>query len=336
VSTVVGEDLAPAPAAEAAWHRLSLFWRVFLVNASLLTLAALVLVASPATISAPATAHQVTTVTLGLVVMLGANALLLRISLRPLAELTRTMRQIDLLMPNERLQPAGPAELRTVATTFNQMLERLEEERRASSTRAIGKQEEELRRLATDLHDELGQRVTAMLLRIRAAMADAPPELLPHLQGMHELARGNLDEIRRLVRSLRPAQLDDLGLGYALHGLLDVAEQSAQVEFVRRIAPELPELDPAAELVVYRVAQEAVTNVLRHSGATTAEVAAFAAHGCVVLEVRDDGRGMLYAPDHESGGVRGMRERAVGVDATLRIDSRPGDGTTVHLSVPAR
>jgi two-component system sensor histidine kinase UhpB len=329
-----GPQEAAAPLGLRRQEPPSLFWRVFLVNASLLTVAAIVLVVTPATISFPATAHQLSTLTAGLVVMLAANALLLRLSLRPLLELTRTMRAIDPLMANERLQPAGAAELQAVATAFNEMLERLEEERRSSSTRVVAEQEEERRRLAVELHDEVGQRLTALLLQLRAVIDDAPADLVPRLMAAHELAHGNLDEIRRLAKSLRPAQLDDLGLGYALHGLLDIGEQNAPLEIVRRIDYDLPKLDPAAELVVYRIAQEAVTNVLRHAAATRVEVATFASNGCVVLEVHDNGRGMLYAADHESGGIRGMRERAIAVGGTLRIESRPGGGTSVSVSVP--
>lgn len=317
-----------------ASHAPSLFWRVFLVNGALLAAAALALAVSPATVSFPATARQLLVLAAGVVLLLLVNAALLRRSLRPLRELEREMSRIDLLMPTDRLEPIGAAELQSVTSAFNRMLERLEHERRASSSRVVGRQEEERRRLAAELHDEVGQRLTALLLQLRAVIDEAPPELVPRLLAAQELARANLEEIGRLARQLRPTALDDLGLAYALQSLLDVADRSGEIHVVSEIDAELPQLDPQTELAVYRIAQEAVTNVLRHSGAATLTVGATSSPSELVLEVTDDGRGMLYAADHESGGIRGMRERAVAVSGLLHIQSRPGGGTTVALRVP--
>jgi len=313
----------------------SLFWRVFLINGVLLAAAAVALALSPATVSFPATPNQLQTLAAGLVVLLAANALLLRVSLRPLGELTQLMRRIDLLVPGQRLRPAGAAELQTVTAAFNEMLDRLERERRASNTRVVGRHEDERRRLAAELHDEVGQRLTALLLQLRTVIDESPPELVPQLLAIQALARDNLDEIGRLVRQLRPTVLDDLGLAVALHSLVDVAEQTTEVEFSRGIELELPPLAEDAELAVYRIAQEALTNVMRHAEAGRVEVAAYGADRALVLEVHDDGRGMLYAAEQESGGIRGMRERAVAVGGALSIDSRPGGGTSVSVKVPA-
>ena len=123
----------------------SLFWRVFLVNATLLIVAAVVLALSPATISFPVRRNQVLVLTVSLATLLAANAALLRVSLSPLRELARLMRRVDLLTPGERLGEQGASELRVLITTFNQMLARLESERRASSTRSASQQEEERR-----------------------------------------------------------------------------------------------------------------------------------------------------------------------------------------------
>lgn len=312
----------------------SLFWRVFLVNAVLLLAAAIALAASPATVSFPVTQRQLLILAGGLALILIANGFLLRVSLEPLEELARLMRRIDLLMPGQRLVPAGATELRSVTSVFNQMLDRLEGERRANSTRVVDREEEERRQVARELHDEVGQGLTALLLRLRAAIDVAPPELVPALLQVQELARGNLDEVRRIARQLRPTVLDDLGLGYAIHSLVDVAEQTADVEFLRRIASDIPPVAPVGELALYRIAQEALTNVVRHAAATRVEVVLQPERRSVRLEVHDDGRGMLYAADLESGGIRGMRERALAVDGTLAVASRPGGGTTIAVDVP--
>jgi two-component system, NarL family, sensor histidine kinase UhpB len=341
--TGVSSTASAAPARPAApetaagsrpFHVSSLFWRVFLVNGVLLAAAAFALAVSPATVSFPATARQLTVLAVGVVFVLLANAALLRRSLRPLRELEREMSRIDLLVPADRLEPIGAAELQSVTAAFNRMLERLEQERRTSSSRVADRQEEERRRLASELHDEVGQRLTALLLQLRAVIEEAPPELVPQLHAAQELARANLEEIGRLARQLRPTALDDLGLAYALHSLLDVAEANGGVRLVREIDAELPQLERQAELAVYRIAQEAVTNVLRHSGASTLSVRASASPSELVLEVADDGRGMLYAADQESGGIRGMLERTLAVNGLLHIRSRPGGGTTVAVRVP--
>lgn len=312
----------------------SLFWQVFVVNAVLLVAAAVVLAISPATISFPVTPHQLYVLAVGLLVVLAANALLLRFSLAPLRQLVRLMRRIDLLLPGERLKARGAQELRIVVETFNQMLDRLELERQASSSRSLDALEGERRRLADELHDQIGQGLTALLFQLKNAIEEAPPALAVQLAEVRELARETLDEVRRIARALRPTVLDDLGLGYALESLADAFERSGDFDLVRRIALDPPRLGPEVELALYRIAQEALTNALRHADASAVEIELAVVDGeRVWLAIRDDGRGMVYAPDLESGDIRGMRERALAADADLEIRSRPGRGTTITVTV---
>lgn len=328
-----GADRTPAI---ARFTSPSLFLRVFLVNAALLVTAAVVLALSPVTISFPVTTHQLVVLGIGLVLILTANAVLLRVSFRPLRELTRLMRRIDLLTPGARLSVAGARELAVVTETFNEMLDRLELERRESSTRSLSGQEEERRRLAAELHDEIGQGLTAVLLRLKNLSTDAPPGLQERLADAQDLIRARLDEVRRLVRQLRPSVLDDLGLGYALLSLADVFEQSGAFTVRRQVDPLLPRLSTASELALYRIAQEALTNIARHADASYVDLRLWLTDQPprAVLSVGDDGRGMLYAVDVEGGGMRGMRERALAVNGDLVIDSQPGRGTSVVVSLP--
>lgn len=319
---------------EAARRRHSLFRRLFVLDSGVLVVAAVLLAATPATVSFPVTARQAVELAAGIAVMLLANAVVLRSAVRPLEELATAMGRVDVLVPGERVAERGSEEVRVLAAAFNAMLARLEHERRESTTRAVGRDEEERRRLAHELHDEIGQRLTAELLALRAAVEHAPAELVPRLEEIQELARANLDEVRRIARHLRPALLDDLGLAYAVHGLLDLVEETAPLTIRRTIDEALPQLAPDVDLVVYRVAQEAITNVIRHAGATTVDVALEAHERSVTLDVFDDGRGMLYQTAVESGGIRGMRERAVVVDGVLTVSSSPGRGTRVSLTVP--
>jgi two-component system sensor histidine kinase UhpB len=314
----------------------SLFWRVFLVNVTLVTAAIALIALTPLTIAKPTTLRQLALLALGLGVWLLANALLLRVSLRPLQRLTQLMQQIDLLRPGGRLEAAGARELNLVISTFNDMLERLERERRISTSRSVGREEEERRRVANELHDQVGQGLTALLLQLKTVLADAPDPLKPGLLEAQATARGNLDEVRRIARRLRPTTLDDLGLPYALLALADAAEEQAGLRVVRRVDADAPRVSEAAELVLYRIAQEAVTNTMRHADASTLELVFEACdHGDrVQLAIHDDGRGMLFAAGVERGGIRGMRERALAADASLSITTRPGGGTSVIVTVP--
>lgn len=314
----------------------SLFWRVFLVNVALVTAAVTLIASTPLTISKPTTTHQLVLLALGLCVWLLANALLLRVSLRPLQRLTQLMQHIDLLRPGGRLEVAGARELNVLTTTFNDMLERLERERRVSTSRAVGREEEERRRLANELHDQVGQGLTALLLQLKTVIADAPEPLQEGLLEAQATARANLDEVRRIARRLRPTILDDLGLPYALLALADAAEEQAGLIVLSHVDADAPRVSEAAELVLYRIAQEAMTNTLRHADASTLELV-FEATGTgdrVQLAIHDDGRGMLIAPGVERGGIRGMRERALAADASFLITTRPGGGTSVVVTVP--
>jgi two-component system sensor histidine kinase UhpB len=316
----------------------SLFWRVFLVNAALATAGVVLLAVSPLTVSNPATGRQVLLLAIGLAVMLAANVVLLRISLRPLGQLTQLMRRIDLLRPGQRLQVDGARELTVVLSAFNEMLDRLEQERRSSSTRSVDREEAERRRIATELHDQVGQGLTALLLQLKDVLADAPEPSRTALVEAQVIARENLDEVRRIARRLRPSVLDDLGLTYALRSLADTVGEQTGLTIVADLDPVQPEISQAAELAIYRVAQEAITNVIRHSDAGRVELVLEATEtgDALRLAVHDDGRGMIYAADVEGGGVRGMRERALAVDGELVISTRPGGGTTVCITVPTR
>jgi len=139
--------------------------------------------------------------------------------------------------------------------------------------------------------------------------------------------------VRRISRELRPEALDDLGLTSALVALTERFAQGGGLTVTRNLDRELPPLSEEAELVIYRVAQEALTNVARHAGTDRAEVSLTAADGRLTLRVLDQGKG--FDPQRtEGGGMRGMRERAVLVGAQLAVTRRPRGGTEVRLSVP--
>jgi two-component system, NarL family, sensor histidine kinase UhpB len=269
----------------------------------------------------------------GLVLMLTINLLLLRRALAPLRELTSFARRIDPLEPGLRLQvTGGDSEATELADAFNEMLDRLEAERRESVGRALAAQEGERLRVAQELHDGVGQSLTGVVLQLGRVARDIEPSAKPGVVEAQETARESLEEVRRIARMLRPEALDDLGLTSALLVLGDrVAEPSGLAVDVY-VQPGLA-FNPEEELVLYRVAQEALTNVARHSSARRAEVRLALQGGRPRLEVDDDGEG--FPPNtHEGSGVLGMRERAVLVGGTLKLNSSPLGGARVTLELP--
>ncbi|GAA3368038.1 HAMP domain-containing sensor histidine kinase [Streptomyces sannanensis] len=311
---------------------MSLFWRIFGLNALVLGSATALLLWAPVTVSVPVLLTEAVILVGGLGIMLVANAALLRIGLAPLDRLAGLMTTVDLLRPGQRLPVPAQGGVAEVIRTFNDMLDRLEAERATSNARVLSAQESERRRIAQELHDEVGQSLTAVLLGLKRAADRAPEPLRAELQQAQEITRESLDEVRRLARRLRPGVLEDLGLVSALTSLTTDFATHTGLDVRRRFDADLPLLDRETELVLYRVAQEGLTNIARHAEAEHAELALHSTPTAVVLRIGDDGRGIGLA--HEGAGIRGMRERALLVGATLDIEPGPAGGTCVSLSVP--
>lgn len=311
---------------------MSLFWRIFALNAVVLGAATALLLWAPVTVSVPVLLTEAVVLIGGLAVMLIANAVLLRVGLAPLARLNRRMSTVDLLRPGQRLPVRGHGGVPDLLRAFNDMLDRLEQERATSAARALSAQESERRRIARELHDEVGQTLTAVLMDLKRAGDRAPdPELRDELAQAQETARASLDEVRRLAHRLRPGVLEDLGLTSALTALADEVADHTGLEIRRRFDGGLV-LDEQTELVLYRVAQESLTNVARHAGATRIDLSLVREGAAVVLRIADNGRGV--GPAHEGAGLRGMRERALLIGAQLEVGDAPRAGTQITLRIP--
>jgi two-component system sensor histidine kinase UhpB len=317
----------------------TLFWKVFLVNAALVTVATLALAASPATVSSPLLLTEAVVLCAGVAVMVIADWLLLRRAFAPFEELKRLMARVDPLMPGARVEVhPSHAEFEELARAFNEMMERLEAERRDSARRASAAEEGERRRLSGELHDEIGQRLGALLLALQGLERAAPPALQQRIEELREEMRAALDEVRAIARRLRPEALDELGLSSAL-AALTASIGRAGVHVRRHIEPDLPALSQDEELVVYRVAQEALANVTRHAHAGEASLELGRRNGIVQLVIADPGAGFdagrAPAGRAPAGqGIRAMRERALTIGARLDITSAPGAGTSVRLTLP--
>jgi len=270
----------------------------------------------------------------GLAIMLAAHLWLLRRTLAPLRLLTEVMAGTDPRAPGRRLPEQNAAsELTAVAEAFNAMLERLEQERRQSARGALAAQEEERLRIAREIHDQIGQTLTALTLEAERA-AHAKLVNRGTLERIAATAARGLDDVRRIGRELRPEALDDLGLGNALITLCRRMGESSAVRVTHQLEPHLPALAPEAELVIYRIAQEAITNALRHADATWVRTSLTTRDDAVVLLVTDDGCGMPDQIEPNTTGLAGMRERALLIGAALEFASAAGGGTEVRLVVP--
>jgi two-component system sensor histidine kinase UhpB len=306
-----------------------LFWRLFVPNAAVLLGAGIVLMVQPPNGRVPVLAG-------GVAVLLTVNLVLMRRAFAPLSRLAGLMNAIDPLEPGRRVPAFGPeSEVTRLTEAFNGMLDRLETERRESGYRALVAEETERRRVAAELHDEIGQRLTALLLQIDRLSRSAPAELGDDFASTVAATKETLEGVRSLARRLRPEVLDELGLVPALRNLCDRIEEGTGVVVRRSLEPDLAPLSPDAELVVYRVAQEALTNVVRHAHAREAHVALTAHASGLELVVHDAGTGVTaHAAEDSSGGIRGMRERALLIGARLEVAPAAGGGTDVRLHVP--
>lgn len=311
----------------------ALFWRVAIGNAAVLAAACVITAIVFAPSGTDIALRELAIFSGSLVTMLAINLLLLRHALGPLRELTSFARRIDPLEPGLRLQVAGgDSEATELADAFNEMLDRLEAERRDSVGRALAAQEGERLRVAQELHDGVGQSLTGVVLQLGRVVRDVDDTARPGVIEAQETARESLEEVRRIARRLRPEALDDLGLASALLVLGERIAEHSELTVDVHVQPGL-EFEAEEELVLYRVAQEALTNVARHAGARRAEVRLASTGGRPRLDVDDDGGGI---PDgaREGSGVLGMRERAVLVGGRLELARSPLGGARVTLELP--
>ena len=314
---------------------MSLFRRVVAINAVVLVTATLVLALSPATVSPTVTAREWVVLAVGVGLVIGVNVVLLRRVFGPLGRLEATMERIDPLDPGRRISVGEPGqEIARLGYAFNAMLDRLEHERADSGRRALRAQEAERARLARELHDELGQLLTGVVLQLEGLAATVAPERRGDVTEIQDTVREGAQTVRAIAQGLRPPALDAFGLRASLVALAVGFEERSGLQVRQRIDPDLPALGHEGELAVYRVAQEAMTNVARHAAAEHVELTLERRDGAVVLTVHDDGCGIEPRDLQSATGVAGMRERALLVGGSLGVSGSPGKGTAVELRVP--
>lgn len=315
-------------------------------------------------------------IALAAVLGMAINFLVLRAAFAPLHGLLATIQAVEAGDLEARaVERASDAEVWALARTFNAMLHRLALARSDAAGRVLRAQEEERRRLALELHDQIGQSLTALTFHAEAIaqrLESEPSRVAEYVQRQVErliaLAQRTLAEVQTLSRQLRPPLLDDLGLVAALHWLADDVKERfgvkvylhihlAQGEPVRKKpaheqADELATtgqdlmggrllLEPArlpgdVETALFRIAQESLTNAIRHGRAGHIHLILRQRASSVSLMIADDGVGFTQEPTAARGvGLEGMRERAQLLGGSLRLRSRYGDGCVVRVHIPS-
>ena len=305
-----------------------------------------------------------------LATILAVNALMSRMVVTRLERLVEAIKQFARGDLSQRVRVESGDEIGELAGSFNQMavdlgekalleqrvlertqeLERLNEELRHKEavrgqllSKLITAQEEERKRIARDLHDQLGQALSAMTMGMEAAERALPPEmdvLKERLLRAKSLATRALEQTHELILDLRPIVLDDLGLIAAMRSYAEehlvprgVEAQVTQRGVARRLPPEL-------EITLFRIVQEAINNIANHSAAQHASIVIEFRDSVVEVVVMDDGRGFDSATVFDSDddgrgfGLLGMKERAELAEGTLDIDSQPGRGTRITITMP--
>lgn len=352
VSEARGDGARPAPqhvTLRRALLRIPLFAKLLIANAAVVAIVAVTgaLVAVDLTAAgAPPAAYVVALIAAwGVIVTVLVNGVILWLALRPLKKLEQTAWRVQAGDLHARVETSELADrnFERIVQTFNAMLDsavayrqRLREVAARASTAA----EEERKRLARELHDGTAQVLAGLRVRLRLARATDDPEVREaQLEQVSREIGEAIEEVRRMAKGLRPPALDVLGVGPAIESYARSLTEAADLRLDLDIAPVDAALAPDVELSLYRILQEALSNVVRHSGASTVTIRLGRNGGDVELAIEDDGAGFdvdAELADRNRGlGLFGMQERAAYVGGTVNIVSTPGRGTTVAVTVPS-
>jgi two-component system sensor histidine kinase UhpB len=341
------------PNAERIRHfsrRVPLFHRVLIANAAVIVLGAVAGTIISAAIGrrAPETALVPLIVVfslIGIALSLIVNVWVLRAAFRPLALLQTTAVAVQAGDRAARapIEAESDREMTQLAVALNSTLDELAEDRnqlRDLASQVIRAQEDERRRVSRELHDDTAQVLFAQLLQVTALKSDDDPRIRLIAERLEQSTAEALEGVRRLALELRPPALDDLGLAEALAELCQRFREQIGILVELQVTGMRERLSPDVELVLYRVAQEALTNIAKHARATRVTVSLDRSASGVALAVRDNGIGFDQGRFFEGDGVGlglglfGMEERATLVGGKLGITSTPGHGSTVRAEVP--
>jgi two-component system sensor histidine kinase UhpB len=309
---------------------------VVLVSLTLLAATLAAVLASDHHISIGEQRWQFGILALAAVLTFCVNLWMLQKRFDPLERLIAQLEQIDPTEPATfDLGDDQTEEIDRLAASFRRLLQRVDDERRRSGKLVLRGQEEERRRVARDLHDEVNQALTGILLRLEALAQDVPPDQRPQVAELKQLTGQAMDELLRLARQLRPTALDDHGLAPAIEAQLRGFAERTGAEVHIAVSGDPSGLDEDVQTVVYRVAQEALTNAAQHARPGRIDVELKTVGDSVELCVRDDGKGFDPFAARSGGlGLDGMAERARLAGGALDLRSERGAGTELTLRLP--
>ena len=281
-------------------------------------------------------------VAFGWLVSVALNFVVLQIAFRPLVDLTRVMNRVQGGERSVRAPLTGvDPEADQLAGTLNMMLEAIDDANKMRATQIINAQEQERKRIARELHDETSQVLTSLLISLAVLEeTTTTPEGRERIAETRTLAHQTLRAIRNLSIDLRPSALDDLGLLPALRWYVKEYQQKSSIQVDFQATGFKDRLPPEMETALYRIVQESLTNVAKHAQAHHVTINLREAADAVYATMSDDGRGfdieeLQKTTDRDRGlGLVGMQERALLLNGTLTINSRPHGGTTVHVAIP--
>jgi len=290
----------------------------------------------------------------GITVSILLNGWIIRTALKPLNDLRKVAARAQVGLgsaqtgPNMESLVGSDPDICLLANTINALvitLEKHNQQLRALSKRAISAQEEERRRIALSLHDDTGQSLSMLIInleRLENRIPEDRTEMQMKLAAARQLAARTLGDLRHIIRDLRPAILDDLGLVPAIrwYARSNLEEAGIRVEVLAD--DDLGSLSPELNSTLFRVAQEAINNIVRHSGAKSVQINLYRNEKEIQLKVEDDGHGFDVLRVSEGAlrsqqwGLLGMQERAELVGGQVSVESQPGKGTRLDIRAPLR
>ncbi|HSL44469.1 MAG TPA: sensor histidine kinase [Anaerolineales bacterium] len=284
----------------------------------------------------------------GILITLFVNRMIIHTALLPLHELGDAIEQVhsgQLNIPDSLKNYKDP-DIRRLVIAIDEMLNRMANytsQLQAISERAINAQEEERVRIARSLHDDTAQSISMLIIHLERLGGLIPtdrPDIVRYISDAQSVATRLLENLRKIIWDLRPSILDDLGLNSAIRWYARTNLEKAGIKVDFQTAIEAMRLPPHLETMLFRIAQEAMSNILRHAEASRVSIRLWTADQHIWLEIEDDGRGFDLekttrgAVSHEQLGLLGIQERVSLVGGEVKIDSMEGSGTCLQVHVP--
>ena len=330
--------------------RTPIFYRIAIGNALIIIIGAIVgtiLTRLLTNISATLW-HFVLFASIGILISLALNIFILQAALQPLRGLRRTVNRLQAGQPivNQLAFNDTDPDVYQLTKTLDSLITQLEnsnQQLRMLSDRAINAQEEERKRIARSLHDDTGQSLSSLIINLERLEKHLPAdgnEIVERLRALRKMASSNLDSLRTIIYNLRPAILDDLGLLPAIRWFARTNLEEAGIQVELEFLDDLPSLPQALATTLFRITQEGVNNIIRHSQARKAIISLGLAENEVYLKITDDGHGFdpaqlsTEAIHMQHWGLIGIQERVELARGKMSIHSDPQHGTVLMINLP--